>query len=142
MKPMSLRRSLMLRLGALVLVFSGLSSVVVYRLALDFSNEAYDEWLLDSARSLSFLVEQKDGALFVDLPEATLQALVWDANDIVLFRIDSANLGFIVDAIDAREIEIHYVGTADQVADISTNQRDVATFVRHRDFLLGVADRD
>lgn len=95
MKPMSLRRSLMLRLGVLVLVFSGLSSVVVYRLALDFSNEAYDEWLLDSARSLSFLVEQKDGTLFVDLPEATLQALVWDANDIVLFRIDSANLGFI-----------------------------------------------
>ena len=52
------------------------------------------------------------------------------------------NLGFIVDAIDAREIEVHYVGTADQVADIGTNQRDVATFVRHRDFLLGVADRD
>ena len=48
------------------------------------------------------------------------------------------NLGFIVDAIDAREIEIHYVGTADQVADVGTNQRDVETFVRHRNLLLGI----
>ena len=48
------------------------------------------------------------------------------------------NLGFVVDAIDAREIEIHYVGTADQVADVGTNQRDVETFVRHRNLLLGI----
>jgi len=95
MKPLSLRRSLMLRLGVLMLVFSGVSSVVVYRLALNFSNEAYDEWLLDSARSLSFLVQARQGHLRVDLPDATLHALVWDAHDVVLFRIDSAREGFI-----------------------------------------------
>ncbi len=94
-RPMSLRRSLMLRLGLLVLVFSGLSSVVVYRLALNFSNEAYDEWLLDSARSLSFLVQSKPDHLTLDLPSSTLQALVWDAHDVVLFRIDSARSGLI-----------------------------------------------
>ncbi len=95
MRPMSLRRSLMLRLGVLVLVFSGVASVVVYRLALNFSNEAYDEWLLDSARSLSFLVHARKDQPMVDLPEPTLQALVWDAHDVVLFRIDSAKDGFV-----------------------------------------------
>lgn len=95
MSSLSLRRSLMLRLGALVLVFSGLSSIVVYRLALDFSNEAYDEWLLDSARSLSFLVHSRDGKLAVDLPVSMQRALTWDAHDMVLFRIDSAQAGFI-----------------------------------------------
>lgn len=94
-QPLSLRRSLMLRLGVLMLVFSGLSSIVVYRLALDFSNEAYDEWLLDSARGLSFLVQFRDGKLSVDLPVSTQRALTWDAHDVVLFRIDSAHAGMI-----------------------------------------------
>ncbi len=95
MKPLSLRRSLMLRLGLLMLVFSGLSSVVVYRLSLNFSNEAYDEWLLDSARSLSFLVQDKRDRLTVELRSPTLKAMVWDAHDVVLFRIDSAREGLI-----------------------------------------------
>lgn len=95
MSALSLRRSLLWRLGTLMLVFSVVSSAVVYRLSLGFSDEAYDEWLLDSARSLAQLVQAKDDGLTVDLPASTLQAVIFDARDRVLFRIDSAREGLI-----------------------------------------------
>ncbi|TAK88722.1 MAG: sensor histidine kinase [Aquabacterium sp.] len=95
MSTLSLRRGLLLRLGVLMLVFSALASVVVYRMALRFADEAYDEWLLDSARSLSQLVHLKDEHVTVDLPGSTLQAFVFDAHDRVLFRIDDARDGLV-----------------------------------------------
>lgn len=95
MSTLSLRRGLMMRLGLLMLVFSALASVVVYRMALRFADEAYDEWLLDSARSLSQLVQLKDDRVTVDLPGATLQAFVYDAHDRVLFRIDDERDGLV-----------------------------------------------
>jgi len=95
MSTLSLRRGLLLRLGVLMLVFSVLASVVVYRLALRFADEAYDEWLLDSARSLSQLVQLKEDHVTVDLPGSTLQAFVFDARDRVLFRIDDERDGLV-----------------------------------------------
>jgi two-component system, OmpR family, sensor histidine kinase TctE len=95
LKPLSLRRGLLLRLGTLMLVFSVLASAVVYRLALRFGDEAYDEWLLDSARSLSQLVQWQSGRVSADLPGSTLQAFVFDAHDRVLFRIDDQQDGLI-----------------------------------------------
>jgi two-component system sensor histidine kinase TctE len=95
MTKLSLRRGLLLRLGMLMLVFSVLASVVVYRMALRFADEAYDEWLLDSARSLSQLIQLKDGRTAVELPGATLQAFVFDAHDRVLFRIDDEHDGLV-----------------------------------------------
>lgn len=95
MSTLSLRRGLMMRLGVLMLVFSALASVVVYRMALRFADEAYDEWLLDSARSLSQLVQLKDDRVTVELPGATMQAFVYDAHDRVLFRIDDERDGLV-----------------------------------------------
>ncbi|RTL29717.1 MAG: sensor histidine kinase [Burkholderiales bacterium] len=95
MRPLSLRRGLLMRLGALMLVFSALASVVVYRMALRFADEAYDEWLLDSARSLSQLAQFRDDRVAVDLPGSTLQAFIFDAHDRVLFRIDDERDGLI-----------------------------------------------
>lgn len=92
---LSLRRGLIVRLGVLMLVLAAISSVAVYQLSLRFSDEAYDEWLQDSARSLSFLVRERDGHVQVELPSGTLRAMLWDAHDLVLFRIDSAREGFI-----------------------------------------------
>lgn len=137
MRSLSLRRSLMLRLGVLVLVFSGLSSIVVYRLALDFSNEAYDEWLLDSARSLSFLVHERDGKLAVDLPVSMQRALTWDAHDVVLFRIDSAQAGFVggqpipeplpptAEGVSYADIQAIHQGTRQEMRAVSIVRTDI-----------------
>ncbi|MGC4062285.1 MAG: sensor histidine kinase N-terminal domain-containing protein [Aquabacterium sp.] len=95
MTTLSLRRGLLLRLGMLMLVFSVLASVVVYRMALRFADEAYDEWLLDSARSLSELIHVTGQHESVELPGATLQAFVFDAHDRVLFRIDDEHDGLV-----------------------------------------------
>jgi two-component system sensor histidine kinase TctE len=95
LKPLSLRRGLLQRLGWLMLVFSVLASAVVYRMALRFADEAYDEWLLDSARSLSQLVQWRNDRVNVDLPGSALQAFVFDAHDRVLFRIDDQQDGLI-----------------------------------------------
>jgi len=72
-----------------------LASAVVYRMALRFADEAYDEWLLDSARSLSQLIQLKDQRVSVELPGTTLQAFVFDAHDRVLFRIDDEHDGLV-----------------------------------------------
>ncbi len=96
MMPQSLRRGLLVRLGLLMLLFSALASVVVYRLAQRFSDEAYDEWLLDSARSMAQLVHLDDhGRMAAELPASILQAFTYDAHDRVLFRIDAQQGGLI-----------------------------------------------
>lgn len=105
----SLRRGLLLRLGLLMLVFSVLASVVVYRMALRFADEAYDEWLLDSARSLSQLIQLKDQRVAVELPGATLQAFVFDAHDRVMFRIDDERDGLV-----AGQTQLHAPNFGDQ----------------------------
>jgi len=100
--PTSLRRGLLWRMSLLMLAFSAIAAVVVYDLTLRFSDEAYDEWLLDSAHSLSQLVQYKNGHVVVDLPTTTLQAMIWDAHDKVLFRIDDQAAGLI-----AGQSELH-----------------------------------
>jgi hypothetical protein len=47
------------------------------------------------------------------------------------------NIAFIVEAIDAREIEVHYIASAEQAADMLTAAEDRARFERNRDLLLG-----
>jgi len=91
----SLRRGLTLRLSLLMLVFSLIASAVVYQLALRFGDEAYDEWLLDSARTMAQLLQVKDDKLLFELPMPALQAFVFDAHDRVLFRVDDAQAGLI-----------------------------------------------
>ena len=91
----SLRQRLISRLGLVMLGFAAACSLAVYHLSLRYSDEVYDEWLLDSARSLTFLVHGSPGNVKVELPDSTLHAMVWDAQDLVLFRIDSQRNGFI-----------------------------------------------
>jgi two-component system sensor histidine kinase TctE len=94
-KVPSLRRGLLIRLGFLMLGFSVMASVVIHQMSLRFGDEAYDEWLLDSARSLSLLVRVESGQVMVDLPGSTVDAFVFDAHDRVLFRIDDQKEGLI-----------------------------------------------
>lgn len=91
----SLRRGLLTRLGLLMLGFSVLAPIIVYQIALRLGDEAYDEWLLDSARSLALLLVVKDDRVTIDLPGASLDAFVFDAHDRVLFRVDDQHDGFV-----------------------------------------------
>ena len=91
----SLRRDLLSRLIRSTLALTLCGGVVTYVLALRFADETYDQWLLDSARSLAQQVEVEDGAVRLDLPAPALQLLVWDAYDKVIFRVDSSRSGFM-----------------------------------------------
>lgn len=89
MTPPSLRRGLLFRLVGLMLTFSVLASAVAYKLSLQFSDDAYDQWLLDSARSIAQLIQARNQRIEIDLPASTLKAVIWDAYDQIYFRIDS-----------------------------------------------------
>ena len=95
MSEVSLRRRLTQRLGVLMLIFSLLASAVGYKLALRFGDEAYDEWLLDSARTLSQLLQNKGDQIHFELSVPALRAFVFDAHDEVIFRIDDDQQGLI-----------------------------------------------
>ena len=86
----SLRRDLLARLIRSALALTLCGAVVTYVVALRFADETYDQWLLDSARSLAQQVEVENGAVHLDLPAPALQLLVWDAYDKVIFRVDSS----------------------------------------------------
>ncbi|HET8870228.1 MAG TPA: sensor histidine kinase N-terminal domain-containing protein, partial [Aquabacterium sp.] len=88
MNQPSLRRGLLVRLLGLLVIFSALASGVAYQLGMQFSDDAYDQWLQDSARSVSQLIEVHGDRLQVNLPPSTLKAMIWDAYDQVYFRID------------------------------------------------------
>lgn len=107
----SLRRSLLFRLIGLMVVFSIGASFLAYKLSLKFSDDAYDQWLQDSARSLSQLIQVRNGHVEVDLPANTLKAVIWDAYDKVYFRVDSKE-GFIA---GQPILPRHYPMTGDEV---------------------------
>lgn len=95
MRPESLRRGLLQRMGWLLFWFILLESVVLYHVTRSYSDEVYDQWLLDSAHAVSQLVRVNDGRVTVELPEATLQAMLWDASDRILFRVDGRDDGLL-----------------------------------------------
>ena len=47
------------------------------------------------------------------------------------------NIGFIIDAEEAGEIQVRYIATADQVANFLTAAEDRERFVRNRTIALG-----
>lgn len=95
MRGSTLQRRLARRMGAVLVLFAIAAAVIVFQLASRFSEEAYDEWLLDTARSIAQLIRPHDGLLIADLAPNTLDAVVFDAHDRVLFRIDSPTQGLI-----------------------------------------------
>lgn len=95
MRGTTLQRRLARRMGAVLVLFAIAAAVIVFQLASRFSEEAYDEWLLDTARSIAQLIRPHDGLLIADLAPNTLDAVVFDAHDRVLFRIDSPTQGLI-----------------------------------------------
>jgi two-component system sensor histidine kinase TctE len=91
----SLRALLLRRLLGPMLAVSLAGGGVSYYLARSFAEETYDQWLLDTARSLAREVVFDKHGVHVDLPAPALNLLVWDAHDQIYFRVDSARDGLL-----------------------------------------------
>jgi len=94
-KPQSLRAQLLSRLTLPLLVVVILDASVSYFVALHYADQAYDSWLLDSAKSLAQEVKaQKDKVTF-ELPPIAVEVFRWDAMDKTFFKVESEAAGFI-----------------------------------------------
>ncbi len=91
----SLRALLMRRLLAPMLVVSLAGGALSYYEARRFAEETYDQWLLDTALSLARQVVSDRHGVHVDLPAPAHDLLVWDAQDNIYFRVDSAHSGLL-----------------------------------------------
>lgn len=94
-KTRSLRTEIIFRLIVPLVLFVTLETVLSYFVALHYANEAYDRWLLDSARSLMQEISVKDREVIVELPPAALEIFKWDDVDNTYFKIISANKGVL-----------------------------------------------
>lgn len=95
MRAESLRRGLLKRMALLLIGFTLAEAAALYYFTRVFSNEAYDEWLLDSAHAIAQLVHVSERGVVVDLPEATLHAMLWDAHDQVIYRVEGQQEGLL-----------------------------------------------
>lgn len=70
-------------------------SVLSYFVTLHYVNNAYDGWLLDSARSLAQEIKVRQGSVAVELPPVALEIFKWDDQDKTYFKISSVTYGLI-----------------------------------------------
>ncbi|MDO9162110.1 MAG: sensor histidine kinase N-terminal domain-containing protein [Methylococcaceae bacterium] len=93
--PRSLKSVILLRLAIPLIIFMALETVVSYFVTLHYVDNAYDRWLLDSARSLTQEIKLDAGKVVVDLPPEALEIFKWDESDKTYFKIISAQQGVI-----------------------------------------------
>jgi two-component system sensor histidine kinase TctE len=93
------RRSLRSRLfGALLPSMIALfiaSGTASYYAARYYANQVHDRWLVDTAEALAQRVSGGQGRPSVDLPEAAMQILQWDAADATWFQVRGARSGHL-----------------------------------------------
>lgn len=94
-KPRSLKSVILLRLAIPLLIFMTVETVLSYFVTLHYVDNAYDRWLLDSARSLTQEIKLQAGRVVVDLPPEALEIFKWDESDKTYFKIISAQQGVI-----------------------------------------------
>src|SRR4051794_5344175 len=87
----SIRRELLARLMAPLLLLVILAGASAYALAYYFSESVLDRWLYDSAISLATRVKWEDGRASVDLPEGAREILEWDVVDRVFYEVISGS---------------------------------------------------
>lgn len=88
-RPHSLQTEILFRLVIPLIFFVIADAVLSYFVTLHYVNQAYDRWLLDSARSLSQDIKLKGGKVAVELPPAALAIFNWDEDDRTSFKIIS-----------------------------------------------------
>jgi two-component system sensor histidine kinase TctE len=89
-KNRSLKTEMLFRLVIPLIFFVIIDAVLSYFVTLHYVDEAYDRWLLDSARSLSQEIKVREGKVFVELPAAALEIFKWDEHDKTYFKITSS----------------------------------------------------
>jgi len=94
-KPRSLKSVILLRLAIPLIIFMTVETVLSYFVTLHYVDNAYDRWLLDSARSLTQEIKLQAGRVVVDLPPEALEIFKWDESDKTYFKIISAQQGVI-----------------------------------------------
>lgn len=93
--PVSLRTSLLLRLGFVLVLLLALDGLASYFTALHFANLVYDRWLTDSTRSLAHAVRAEHGQIRFDLPRVALEIFQFDEVDKTYFKVSSERQGLI-----------------------------------------------
>lgn len=93
-KPRSLRRELLNRLVIPLVFFVIIDTMLTYFLTLYYVDQAYDRWLLDSAKSLMQEIKVTGSKAVVELPPAALAIFKWDESDKTYFKIitDAGNI--------------------------------------------------
>lgn len=86
----SLKTEILLRLVMPLIFFVSVDAVLSYFVTLHYVDQAYDRWLLDSARSLAQEIKVRDGRVVVELPPAALEIFNWDDEDKTYFKIISS----------------------------------------------------
>ena len=89
-KNRSLKTEMLFRLVIPLIFFVIIDAVLSYFVTLHYVDEAYDRWLLDSARSLTQEIKVREGRVFIELPAAALEIFKWDEQDKTYFKITSS----------------------------------------------------
>jgi two-component system sensor histidine kinase TctE len=89
-KNRSLKTEMLFRLVIPLIFFVIIDAVLSYFVTLHYVDEAYDRWLLDSARSLTQEIKVREGKVVVELPAAALEIFKWDEQDKTYFKITSS----------------------------------------------------
>jgi two-component system, OmpR family, sensor histidine kinase TctE len=89
-KNRSLKTEMLFRLAIPLIFFVIFDATLSYFVTLHYVDEAYDRWLLDSAKSLTQEIKVREGKVFVELPTAALEIFKWDEQDKTNFKITSS----------------------------------------------------
>ncbi|MDD4881665.1 MAG: sensor histidine kinase N-terminal domain-containing protein [Gallionellaceae bacterium] len=96
----SLRAKLLQRLLVPMLLVTVAGGGLSYYMGLNYANDAYDQSLLDNARSVAREIENDAGRLRLDLPPQAVDMLQWDPSDHVFFRVDGDRDGLLAGSSD------------------------------------------
>jgi len=95
-RTQSLKSAIVVRLIIPALMFIIVETVVSYFVTLHYVDEAYDRWLLDSARSLVQEVKVADNnVVYADLSVSALEIFKWDALDQTSFKVMADKSGLL-----------------------------------------------
>jgi len=86
---------MLFRLVIPLIFFVITDAVLSYFVTLHYVDQAYDRWLLDSARSLTQEIKIREGNVVVELPAAALEIFKWDEQDKTYFKITSSEQNII-----------------------------------------------
>lgn len=94
-KPKSLRAQLLSRLTLPLVLVVILDAAASYYVATHFTNQAYDRWLLDSAKSLVQEVKAQHDHVTFELPPIAVEVFRWDDMDETFYKVESQKTGFM-----------------------------------------------